>query len=132
MRTIKWIIPLVLVVFLSSCASSEYIADNDTESPYEGKQVIRVSDALNLSDLIERLPGTRMVNYGGRQEIVIRGGLPLYVIDGNRVGHSYAAAANLVNVNDIASVEVLKSPTETLVYGRDAAFGVIVIRTRVS
>ncbi len=132
MKKLMWLIPLMVMTLLFSCASGTYIADEDQKSQYDGKRVIEVSNALTLSDLIERLPGVRMEYLGGRPEILIRGGVPLYVIDGTRVGHNYQAAANLVNVNDIASVEVLKSPTETLVYGRDAAFGVIVIRTRVS
>ena len=58
-----------------------------------------------------------------------RGGFPLYVVDGVQLGKSYYSAASSVNINDIKSVEVLKSPSETLIYGRSGSSGVILINT---
>jgi hypothetical protein len=52
------------------------------------------------------------------------------VIDVVRFGHDYYEVTRLVNVNDIASVEVIKYSGQALMYGRDVAHGVIHIHTR--
>ncbi len=62
--------------------------------------------------------------------VTIRGRIPLYVVDGIPIGHSYFEANNAVSVFDIDYVEVLKDPTETAIYGRRGSNGVIVINTR--
>jgi hypothetical protein len=62
---------------------------------------------------------------------LIKGGQPLYVVDGVRMGHDYYQVARTVNVNDIGSVEVIKSTAQALMYGRDAGNGVILIKTKV-
>jgi outer membrane receptor protein involved in Fe transport len=61
---------------------------------------------------------------------LIKGGQPLYVVDGVRMGHDYYQVARTVNVNDIGSVEVIKSTAQALMYGRDAGNGVILIKTK--
>ena len=68
--------------------------------------------------------------FGTNTRVLIRGRLPLFVVDGVSVGFSYQQVEHLVNVNDIASVEVLKGPSDTALYGRQGANGVIVIRTK--
>lgn len=50
---------------------------------------------------------------------------PLYVVDG-----VIGVNANLLNPNDIASVEVLKDASSTAIYGARGANGVIIITTR--
>ncbi len=66
---------------------------------------------------------------GGR--VAIRGQqYPLFVVDGVPVGRTYADAVSAVNVEDVRSVEILKSASETAIYGRRGANGVILIETR--
>jgi TonB-dependent SusC/RagA subfamily outer membrane receptor len=89
-----------------------------------------ISNSNSLADILIRLPGVMVDEAGLNTRVSVRGGSPLYVIDGMRVGRSYQSAAMAVSVNDIASVEVLKNMTETARYGRDAAYGVILINTR--
>ena len=52
---------------------------------------------------------------------------PLFVLDGIRVEGDIN---QLVNINDIHSVDVLKDPTAALIYGSQAANGAIVITTK--
>lgn len=53
---------------------------------------------------------------------------PLYVVDGFPYG--YAGALKQVNVNDIASIEVLKDASAASIYGSRGANGVILITTK--
>jgi TonB-linked SusC/RagA family outer membrane protein len=70
---------------------------------------------------------------GGESKVRIRGANsalgnndPLYVVDGF-VGADY----NMVNPNDIASLEVLKDASSTAIYGSRGSNGVIIITTKV-
>ncbi len=78
---------------------------------------------------------------GGAATIKIRGnsalsgtGLPLFVIDGVPLdGKSLQSSdnpLNFINVNDIASIDVLKDASATAIYGSRAAYGVIIINTK--
>lgn len=118
---------LFLGVLIGSCASVKpEQATNENKGDHNKEYVI--DNPTTLTDFIRRAPGVNLDWTTGVP--VIRGGHPLYVVDGVRVGHDYYEVAHMVNVNDVASVEVIKSPGEGLMYGRDVASGVIVIRTK--
>jgi TonB-dependent SusC/RagA subfamily outer membrane receptor len=55
---------------------------------------------------------------------------PLYVIDGVAIQAGPGGSLTGINPHDIASIEVLKDPAETAVYGLRGANGVIIIRTK--
>lgn len=119
----------VLGLGLSACATTSDASQTETTEQREpGTQTM--SNPQSLADILIRLPGVRVDEGGMGTRVSVRGGAPLFVIDGMRVGHSYQSAAMAVNVNDIASVEVLKNMTETMIYGRAGANGVILIRTQ--
>jgi len=86
---------------------------------------------------------------GGAVEVLIRGAAstgagnePLYIIDGfpvsggvdpntnTRYSIGSRSPLNSLNVNDIASIEVLKDASATSIYGARAANGVILITTK--
>ncbi len=125
---------LLLGLFLTSCSTSGRLPNVDdttnTEDKFKDDLVIAISEPQSLADFLIHAPGV-FVNRGvGGTVATIRGRIPLYVVDGTPIGNSYMEANNLVNVNDIDYVEVLKEPTETTLYGRRGANGVIVINTR--
>ncbi len=77
---------------------------------------------------VKTQPGSKL-GYGGK--VRIRGGLslntdasPLYIVDG------VPANPNTIDVNDIASITVLKGPNATALYGQRAQNGVIIITTK--
>ncbi len=127
-RSIPWM--LSVGFFIAGCATS---ADSVAmkEKKNRSPRTYEIDHPQRLSDFLVRVPGVILDYRTGVPQILIRGGYPLYIVDGVRLGHSYMSAASLVNVQDIASVEVLKSPGEALIYGRDASYGAIVIRTKV-
>lgn len=54
---------------------------------------------------------------------------PIYVVDGLVMDNSYSGF-NAVNINDIASIEVLKDASATALYGSRGSNGVVVITTK--
>jgi len=108
----------------------------------------RDPDMLNM--LAGKVSGLQVISAGGPMSstrIVIRGNnlldpggdnQPLYVIDGvpirNTMGTSgdldYGNAANIVNPDDIESIEVLKGANASALYGSQGAAGVILIKTK--
>lgn len=54
---------------------------------------------------------------------------PIYVVDGLVMDNNYAGF-NSVNVNDVASIEVLKDASATALYGSRGANGVVIITTK--
>lgn len=88
--------------------------------------------------LAGRLAGVQVTSVDGQpgvdQNIVIRGGnsitqsnAPLYVIDGFPME---SPNNNILNPDDIASIEVLKDASSTAIYGARGANGVILITTK--
>ena len=70
---------------------------------------------------------------GAEANITIRGGAsitqdtePLYIVDGFQMSN----ALNVINPNDIESIEVLKDASSTAIYGARGSNGIIVITTK--
>lgn len=128
----RYALPIAALLLLawSGCSSSHH-ATSSTNSPRirSGDQVIMVAYPTSLANILLRAPGVVVNDAGLNTTVTIRGGTPLFVLNGVRLGRSYAAAANAVDVNSITAVEVLTEPGETMIYGRDTQFGVIVIHT---
>ena len=88
--------------------------------------------------LMGRFPGVEVTRTpDGGFAVRIRGGssirsgnVPLYVLDGVAIDPGPNGYLTGVNPNDIESIEVLKEPAETALYGLRGANGVIVIRTK--
>ncbi|RMG25934.1 MAG: hypothetical protein D6730_10005 [Bacteroidetes bacterium] len=93
--------------------------------------------SLTLANYLRRIPGIRVSGNGQNARVIIRGGStvnlseePLYVLDGAPMGNSYAQIYNMVDVNDIASVSVLKDGASAAIYGTRGNAGVILITTK--
>ena len=141
------IIGLTILVFLGLGVSYQAHAQTDAESTVEAvdkkskkkkkkKEKAEKSMAfLSLADLLRREPGVLVQGSGSNAKVTIRGGAganfsdPLFVIDRVPVGNSYAQAAGMVDVNDIANVNVLKG-SDAQQYGTRGNSGVIEITTK--
>ena len=88
--------------------------------------------------LMDRFPGVLVSRTSdGSLSIRIRGvssfhgdNEPLYVIDDVPMQAAMGGTLKGINPRDIASIQVLKDPAETAIYGVRGANGVIVIRTK--
>ena len=115
----------LILLLLSGCASTT--GDRLVERPAVDQQRV-IEHPISLRDFLVKAGVT--IDYQSGVPI-IKGGQPLYVVDGVRMGHDYYQVVRTVNVNDIASVEVIRSTAQALIYGRDAGNGVILIKTKV-
>ena len=96
-----------------------------------------VSEPIEMV-LLGRFPGVLVMRTaGGGVSVRIRGvtsiygsNEPLYVIDGIPIAPGPNGALAGINPHDIASIEVLKDPVDTALYGVRGANGVIVIKTK--
>jgi len=78
-----------------------------------------------------RVPGLIAEQGGGGQLVIRMQGNreePLFVVNGIPLGEAANVAA--INRFDIASIEVLRDPASTAMYGVRGANGVVVIRTK--
>ncbi len=86
----------------------------------------------DLSDYLRRIPGVTvsqdMVSIRGIKSIN-SGNEPLFVVDGQVVGNSYAQVKNLVSVRQIDHVRALKG-SDAAMYGVRGGNGVILIETK--
>jgi TonB-dependent SusC/RagA subfamily outer membrane receptor len=88
--------------------------------------------------LMGRFPGVEVTRTpDGGFAVRIRGGssirsgnTPLYVLDGVAIDPGPNGYLTGVNPNDIESIEVLKEPAETALYGLRGSNGVIIIKTK--
>jgi TonB-dependent starch-binding outer membrane protein SusC len=79
--------------------------------------------------------GVQVTNTGGgNPKILIRGFTslntssdPLIILDGVNLGRTNL---NLININDVETVDILKDASASAIYGSDASGGVIVITTK--
>lgn len=88
--------------------------------------------------LMERFPGVMVARTpDGGISVRIRGvtslvgnNEPLYVVDDVPMQAGPGGTLKSINPHDIASIQVLKNPAETAMYGVRGANGVIVIKTK--
>jgi len=112
----------------TSPPSATVTADDIAKAP--GQSVEQV--------LMGRFPGVEVTRApDGGFAVRIRGGssirsgnTPLYVLDGVVIDPGPNGYLTGVNPNDIASIQVLKEPAETALYGLRGANGVIIITTK--
>lgn len=138
-KTILLIIPLFLVSLIG-CSTSNSTVDIEGLNLVNVTPDNAVSNQLDyyqsLADFLYRVPGVNVTGPPSNPTVTIRGITsinseiePLYVIDGQSVGTSYLNVNGMLNVRDIAYVQVMKGSEATL-YGVRGANGVIIIKTR--
>ena len=138
----------LLVGLLFGCAHASRTAEGDIEDAPEpsppGEPAVTAEDIERAAGkpieelLMSRFPGVQVTRApGGGIAIRIRGATsiygsnePLYVIDGAPIRPGPGGSLHGINPYDIASIEVLKDPANTLMWGVRGANGVIVIKTK--
>jgi TonB-linked SusC/RagA family outer membrane protein len=125
----------VEVIVDKGYGKSKRIAVSSSIASVRGKD-IQNQPAYNLGTLLQgKATGVQVTNTSnGYPKILIRGFTtlntntdPLIIMDGINLGR---ANLNLVNVNDIETIDILKDGAAAAIYGSDASGGVIVITTK--
>jgi len=125
---------IAFVLLVSGCATTGTSDSNRSDTT----DVIEVHDpSLSLADYIRRAGGVSVHNIDGQTRIRIRGNLsfnstsdPLFVVDGVRSGNDYDRVENLVPLDYIQSIRVLKGTEASSRFGLAASSGAIIITTK--
>jgi TonB-linked SusC/RagA family outer membrane protein len=121
-------------------------------STVETADLVRTTPVANMNDLlVAKAPGVQVLPgnlTGAGARVRIRGNSsltlsnnPIYVVDGIRVtsdvnsssigiGGTNPGRVNDLNPADIESIDIVRGPSASTLYGTDAANGVIVIKTK--
>ncbi len=130
---------LLLAGFLSGCAHAGGTGQGDVADALEpsrpreptvtAEDIERAPGKPIEELLMSRFPGVQVTRApGGGIAIRIRGSNePLYVIDGVPIRPGPGGGLTGINPYDIESIEVLKDPAGTTMYGVRGANGVVVI-----
>ncbi len=131
---------MIGALLVTACTSTQSTTSMGSNAQPANQIAPTAASNLTLADYLKRIAGVHVVQNGtgvGATQILVRGNNtlgdqkePLFVINGVNVGFGYDNAAPLVDVNDIASIQVLKSGQETAAYGMQGTNGVIVIKTK--
>jgi TonB-dependent SusC/RagA subfamily outer membrane receptor len=136
------LLPVGLTVGLvSGCARSNAPAQSSPSrgSTVTSEDIDRTAPGRPIEEvLMGRVPGVLVERTSdGGVAIRIRGAAsflastqPLYVLDGTPITPGPNGSLTGLNPHDIASIEVLKNPSDTAIYGMRGANGVIVITTK--
>ena len=126
-----------MFIFLAACSpktTRDHILIDNTN---KFSTIHNPDNALDLTAHLRRVPGVSIQGEGASAKIFIRGintihgpTEPLFILDDDLVMGGYAAVYNIVQVNAIKRIEVLKDPGETGIYGVRGTNGVIVITTK--
>lgn len=117
-------------IALIACSTPTGLHSDREIVPISNHTVIVVQDPLSLADILVQVPGVMIRRDIEQTLVTIRGGVPLYLIDGIRIGNSYQEVADMLNILDVESVEVIKGITEAAIYGPGSGHGVVLIKTR--
>lgn len=119
----------ILAIFFSGCSSSSETSVAKESNPRK----VEASHELTLTQLIQQLSGVTVRGSGANVEIIVMVGnkfqmsnaSPLFLINGIAYSNDFQSIQNSINVFDVRSVEVYKTPSELGLYGIRGANGVI-------
>lgn len=139
-------------VITTATGNQRKLEVGNTVATIDAAALVAVSPVTNIGDLlVGKAAGVQVLGgnlTGAGQRIRIRGtnsvslnNEPIFFIDGVRmtadnnsssigIGGTNPSRLNDINPEDIESIEVVKGPAASTLYGTDAANGVIVIRTK--
>jgi len=144
----------VLAVYAIGCAHpnaavrQDQVSDTtklaaDTSHPANGTTVMSVKDRVGPNEsitmaLIGNVAGLQVTEIAnGGLSIRIHGPCsflascePLYILDGTPIQPGPTGSFSWLNPHDVESIEVLKDPAQTALYGVRGGNGVIIIKTK--
>ena len=118
-----------LAIFFSGCGSSSDTSFEKKSNPRK----VEASHELTLLQLIQQLSGVTVRGSGTNVDISVMVGnkfqisqtSPLFLLNGIAYSNDFQSIQNSINVFDVRSVEVYKTPSELSLYGIRGANGVI-------
>ncbi|HJU66781.1 MAG TPA: TonB-dependent receptor plug domain-containing protein [Gemmatimonadaceae bacterium] len=135
------LLPLGLAaLFIVGCKSSPRTTEAPPPEPRSGvtSEDIQRAPGQSVEEILKgRVAGVTVTQVDGGLAVRIRGATsiygnnePLYVLDGVPITPGPGGSLAGIDPYDIESIEVLKDPADTALYGMRGANGVIVIKTK--
>jgi TonB-dependent SusC/RagA subfamily outer membrane receptor len=135
------LLPLGLTIALIAGCKSAQRAENDSPPPPKADVTsddIQRAPGQSVEEILKgRVAGVTVTRTEGGIAVRIRGVTsiygsndPLYVLDGIPITPGPGGSLTGIDPYDIESIEVLKDPADTALYGMRGANGVIVIKTK--
>lgn len=134
------LLPLGLTVALFGSCKSAQRTGNDPSTPRADvtSEDIQRAPGQSVEEILKgRVAGVTVMRTEGGIAVRIRGATsiygnnePLYVLDGIAIQPGPGGSLQGIDPYDIESIEVLKDPADTALYGMRGANGVIVIKTK--
>lgn len=143
-----WLFSTLTLLFLTGCATTrmaeedhppgaealdlgygsinqQHLVGSVTPVYSDGREV---AGFRTIEEMLVRVPGVQVKELrDGDLRVLVRGGSPLYVVD----GMIFRGSLRSINPNSVSSITVLKNAGETAIYGSRAAHGgVILIKTK--
>jgi TonB-dependent SusC/RagA subfamily outer membrane receptor len=143
--TLRSLGTLAMVMLVAACGGGSGAPAGEAPAPRPARDVAATSDDLTRNPnvpieqvLQQKVPGLVVTRAeDGSIAMRIRGtsslagnNEPLYVVDGVVIQAGPGGSLTGINPYDIATIRVLKDPTELTMYGSRGANGVIVIKTK--
>ncbi len=123
-----------LMVGCATTGGSSVLAD-DKAIAVEEKE--GYNESMTLADHLMQVSGLSVQGSGRNAQVRVHGvssmygsNEPLFVVNGQPIDGGLSAVSSMVPVADIARISVLKTPSETSMYGVRGANGVIVIKLK--
>ena len=122
---------------LTGCSGTKTVGD---KVDLQDKTAIRSSNetevdaatGIDLASYLRRLPGVTVRGSGSSASVRVRtqssfGAVsdPLFVVNGTILGTNFSQVFTAIDVNEIKTVRVLKSASETAAYGLQGGNGVL-------
>lgn len=126
---------LSVIGLLTACSTPQEIAK---QAPVKESNTLEVDNSqTGITDLtvyLKQISGVQVNGSGADAQITVRGissinmdTSPLFVINGNPIGNNFATVFNMVDIQQVKRVRVLKSSVDTSMYGMRGATGVVEI-----
>lgn len=134
MKNLIFFLACTLGFIVCSCGTTNNSSNTLNDSTYQAGDIIDPDQSISLVDHLRRVPGVHISGDGPNASVKIRGissinssNEPLFILDGQQLTGGLRAATQLVPVNEIKFIRVLKNPEDTGIYGVRGANGVIEI-----
>lgn len=137
----RTLLPLGLsIALLAACKPTKRVENPSPATPGADitSEDIQRAPGQSIEEILKgRVAGVTVTQGEGGIAVRIRGATsiygsnePLYVLDGVPITPGPGGSLTGIDPYDIESIEVLKDPTDTALYGMRGANGVIVIKTK--
>jgi outer membrane receptor for ferrienterochelin and colicin len=137
------VIVLLVIFGLIGCATNKPGASSNADDNYGGTSEVHVDNpSITLADYLRRVSGVQVYGNGSSARVIIRGtetlgggsgatvsSSPLFVFNGVKIGRNFSRISNLVNMNEVTHIRVLKGIEASSSYGLVGGNGVVEILT---